>query len=209
MKKFISLMLILLCALSFAACSGKAQESYSLGNADRARVFYNTYNSYVGKYGEGKDAEGSLTGAAIVRLMDFTGDGNPEMLIAYSSEKDGKVDSVMVCGFDMGYAELLNEKITSKSSASAEGNCLWLYTDSSGLSYIVMGEDLSLSRSYTCYQQAGADGKALYKFAEAFTADGMDLSGTYEKIELSGNSDTNKVFKTNKNVVAALESQKN
>lgn len=209
MKKFVSLALLLIFALSLAACSGKAQESYNLGNADRARVFYDKYNEYVKSYGEGKEASGTLYGTAVVRLKDFTGDSVPEMLIAYSSEKDGKVDKIMVCGFDMGYAQLLDEEITSKSAESAAGNCLWLYTDASGLSYIVKGDDLSKSRSYVCYQQADAEGKALYEFAEAFSTDGTDLGGTYEKIELVGNTDTETVFEKNEGVVNALETQKN
>lgn len=209
MKKFLSVALIIACVLSLVACSRSNKESYNLGNADRARIFYNTYNDYVEKYGEGKDVQGSLCGTAVVRLMDFTGDGVLEMLIAYSSEKDGKVDRVMVCGFDMGFAEILNEEITSKATADAETNTLWLYTDSSGLSYIIKGEDLSASRSYLTYQQADAEGKPLYAFAEAFDTDGTDLSGTYEKIDLTGNSDSKAVFEKNENVVDALESQKN
>ncbi len=207
MKKFISILLLLVVILSLVACS-KVGRSYNIGNADRARVFYNTYNSYVEKYGEAKEQGGALCGAAVVRLYDFTGDGSPEMLIAYSSEKDGKVDSVMVCGFDMGYAELYNEKITSKAAADAKGNALWVYTDSSDLSYFVLGEDLSASRSYTTYQQADAEGKALYAFAEAFSTDGKELGGTYEKFDLTG-VESDAIFTENENVIDALKSQKN
>lgn len=207
MKKFLAIALVLVFALSFAACSDD-KRSYNLGNADRARVFYNTYNDYVEKYGEAKQEEGELRGVAAVRLYDFTGDGSPEMLIAYSSEKDGKTDSVMVCGFDMGFAEIYNEKITSKVASNAKDSTLWVYTDSGDLSYIVLGEDLSAERSYNTYRKANSDGKELYAFAEAFTTDGKDLNGVYERFDLIG-ADFEEICDENENVIDALQSQKN
>lgn len=207
MKKLISALLLLLITVPLVACNNGGR-SYNIGNADRARVFYNTYNSFVEKYGEAKENDGTLCGTAVVRLYDFTGDGGLEMLIAYSSEKGGKVDSVMVCGFDMGYAELYNEKITSKASADAKDSTIWIYTDSSGLSYLVLGDDLSQSRSFNTYRQADSDGKALYKFAEAFSTDSKDLSGTYEKIDITS-TDLSDIFDENENVIEALKTQKN
>ena len=49
MKKLIALILVVLCVVSFAACnaSDTAGNSYDLGNADRARVFYETYEKFV------------------------------------------------------------------------------------------------------------------------------------------------------------------
>lgn len=208
MKKFISLALVLVFALSLAACSSSSSESYDLGNGDRARVFYDTYNKYVEEYGEAAVDNGVLKGAAVVRLCDFTGDSIPELLIAFPDEKDGGVKRVMVCGFDMGFAELYNEEITSKGGAN-DPEALWIYTDSSGLSYLVIGDDLSKSRSYICYQQADSEGKPLYEFAEAFSTDGDDLGGEYEKIKLTDNTDSKAIFEKNKGVIDALESQKN
>ncbi len=203
MKRFLALALIAVMALAFAACS-KNESNYNLGNADRARIFYNTYNSFVDKYGEGKSVDGKLSGAAVVRLYDFTGDNAPELLIAYSSEKDGVVDKVMVGGFDMGYAEIYNEEITSK----AESNSLWVYTDSSDLSYLVFGEDLNTARSYNTYLMADKDGKSLYSFAEAFSTDGKDLGGVYEKFDIQG-ADFEAINAENQRVLEALKDQKN
>ena len=207
MKKFLAILLVLVFALSFAACAAK--KTIDIGNADRARVFYSKYCDYVEKYGEGKEIDGDLYGVAVVRLMDFTGDAAPELLMAYSSEKDAKVDSVMVCGFDMGYAELLNEKITSKPYEGAEGLSLWLYTDSRDLSYIIKGEDLSVGCSYHTYQQADEDGKPLYDFAEAFATEGKDLSGTYDKIELSNCDNWKEISESNDVALSSMEAQKN
>ncbi len=209
MKKILALFLIFVLALSVAACSSSGSERYDIGNADRARVFYNTYTDFVNTYGEGKEVNGNLCGTAVVRLKDFTGDGYPEMLIAYSDEKDGEVNRVKVWGFDMGLAEIFDREITSKSSKSQEGECLWIYTDVSGLSYLVLGDDLSTERSYEYFQQADKNGKDLYEFAQAFSTDGTDLGGSYEKIELKGNTDSEAIFKTNKGVVSAMKAQKN
>ncbi|MBQ7386023.1 MAG: hypothetical protein IJW04_05910 [Ruminococcus sp.] len=207
MKKFLALALVLVLALSVTACS-KHTRSYDIGNADRARVFFEKYNSMVEKYGEGKSVDGTLYGAAVVRLYDFTGDGYPEMLLAYSSEKDKQVDSVMVCGFDMGYAEIYNEKITSKESKDAKSETLWAYTDAGNLSYLVIGEDLSAERSYQTFIKADIEGKASYAFAEAFSTDGKDLNGTYEIFDIMG-ADFKAIDAENQNVLNALETQKN
>lgn len=207
MKKLLSVVIVMVLVLSLCACSGN-NKSYNLGGADRARAFYETYSKYVSEYGEAKADNGTLHGAAVVRLYDFTGDSTPEMLIAYSSEKNGKVDSVMVFGFDMGLAEIYNEKITSKASKDAADASLWVYTDSSGLSYLVLGDDMSASRSYTTYKIADSEGKPLYAFVEAFETDGNDLGGVYEKFDVSG-ADFEAISAENKNVLDAMESQKN
>lgn len=207
MKKILALVLLLSLVLTFAAC-GEKGTTYSLGSADRARVFYNTYNSYVEKYGEGKSVDGVLHGTAVVRLYDFSDDGYPEMLIAYSSEKDSVVDSVMICGFDMGFAELYNEKITSKASADSTAKTLWVYEDSSDLGYLVLGEDLSLSRSYVTYFKTDSEGNPLYDFAESFNTDGNDLSGVYDKFDING-ADFEIIESTNKDVIRSMKNQKN
>lgn len=206
MKRFIAVLFCMIFIISLAACSN--ENSYDLGSADRARVFYNTYYNYVESAGEANTIDNALSGAAVIRLKDFTGDGIYEMLILYSSEKNGVVDKVMVCGFDMGFAMLLDEEITSKESKDADTSSLWVYTDSSNTSYLVKGDDLSGARSYCMYMQADADGQSLYSFAEAFATDGNDLSGTYEKIDIVG-ADSKAVFAENEKVLNSIESQKN
>lgn len=206
MKKFFVLALAVVMIMSFTACGGNGKERYDIGNADRARIFYNTYQSFVESYGEAKAQGGTLYGTAAVRLDDFTGDGYPELLMVYSSEKDGKVDRVSVGSFDMGYGEIYNEEITSKVNGVPS---LWIYTDSAEQSYLVLGEDLTKECVYLNYQQADREGKPLYKFAEAFTTDGETLSGEYEKINLTENDDAQAVIDKNKGVINAMKSQKN
>ena len=206
MKKFLCLTLAVVMILSFSACGGSSSEKYDIGNADRARIFYNTYESFVENYGEPKAKDGTLYGTAAVRLDDFTGDGYPEILMVYSSEKDGKADRVVVGSFDMGYGELYNEEITSKANGVPS---LWIYTDSADQSYLVIGDDLTKECVYLNYQQADKDGKPLYKFEEAFTTVGDTLSGEYEKINLTGNNDAQAVLDKNKGVINAMKSQKN
>lgn len=210
MKKFLALILVCLALFTFAACSPKDEKvHYDLGSADRARAFYNTYESILQDSNQGSEVNGVLHGAAVVRLADFTGDGYPELLMAYSDKADGVVNRLSVWGFDMGLAEIYSEEITSKANADDEYGCVWIYTDVSGISYLVMGEDLSRSRSYLSYQQADLQGKALYAFAEAFSTDGKDLNGTYEKIAVSGNEAFGSITEINEGVISALENQKN
>lgn len=210
MKKLIALILVVLCVVPFAACnaSDTSGNSYDLGNADRARVFYETYEKFVEKYGEGKVVDGKLCGTAAVRLFDFTNDGSLEMLIAYSSQKDSVVDSIMVCGFDLGFAELYREKINAKTTADSADGVVCIYTDGN-INYIVSGEDLSESRSYATYKKTDNDGNKYYCFMEAFKGNGDDLSGTYEKIEIAGHTDAKEIFDANTKVLDALKSQKN
>lgn len=203
MKKYIAILLLAIMVLSLAACSDSAK-TYNLGNSDRARGFHTKYTSMVEKYGEGKVADGKLCGVALVRFFDFTGDGELEMVIGYSSEKDAEVDTMAVYGFDMGLADLLNEKITS---ADSEGLCMWFYTDSADISYLVKGEDLDSARSYHYYQKNDSEGKPLFDFAEAFTTDGKDLSGEYEKISLKS-GDFEAALAESENVVKNMERQK-
>ena len=210
MKKFIALLLIILCVVPFAACNGAegSDTTYDLANADRARVFYETYEKFVEKYGEGKVVDGKLCGAAVVRLFDFTDDGSLEMLIGYSSQKDSAVDSIMICGFDLGFAELYREKINAKTTADSKDGVICIYTDGN-INYIVSGEDLSESRSYATYKKTDNDGNKYYRFMEAFKGNGEDLSGTYEKIEIAGHTDAKENFDANTKVLDALKSQKN
>ena len=211
MKKFIALLLILLCAVPFAACNtaGTEGDAYDLANADRARVFYDTYESFVEKYGEGKVVDGKLCGTAVVRLFDFTDDGSLEMLIGYSSEKDSVVDSIMICGFDLGFAEIYSEKVSAKTTASAEDGVICIYTDERNINYVVNGEDLSSQRTYLTYVKTDSDGNKIYSFVESFNGKGEDLSGSYEKIEIAGHTDAKSVFDANEKVLESLKNQKN
>ncbi len=203
MKKIIAFALAALVVLSFAACKGSAK-TYDLGNSDRARGFYVKYTSMVEKFGEGKVTDGKLSGVAVARFFDFTGDGEYEMVLGYSSEKDGEVDTMAVYGFDMGLAVLLEEKIIS---ADNNGACMWFYTDSADLCYIVKGEDLETARSYEYFQKNDSQGKPLFKFAEAFKTEGEDLSGKYDRISLT-TGDFEAVLAETENAVKNMEDQK-
>lgn len=204
MKKLLSTLVLIAMVFALAACSNTTK-TYDLENSDRARGFYNKYQHYVEQYGEGKEVNGALCGVAIVRLLDFTGDGSFEMLLGYSSQKDGIVDSVAVFGFDMGLAEILNEKI---STSTADGVCIWTYTDSFDNSYIIKGEDLSVERSYQSFMKTDSEGNPIYKFAEAFSTKGEDLSGEYDRIYVTS-GDFKSVLSETDNVVKSIESQKN
>lgn len=203
MKKIIAFALAALMILSLAACKDSAK-TYDLGNSDRARGFYTKYTSMVEKHGEGKREDGNLCGVAVVRFYDFTGDGEVEMVLGYSSEKDGKVDTMAVYGFDMGLADLLDEKIIS---ADKDGACMWFYTDAADLCYLVKGENLDASRTYEYFQKNDSEGKPLFKFAAAFTTEGEDLSGKYEKISLTS-GDFEAIIAETENAVKNMENQK-
>ncbi len=203
MKRIIAFTLLVVMILSLAACKESAK-TYDLGNSDRARGFHTKYLSMVEKFGEGKVSDGKLCGVAVVRFFDFTGDGEYEMVLGYSSEKGKEVDSVAVYGFDMGLADLLEEKITS---ADKDGACMWVYTDSADISYLVKGEDLYSHREYHYYQKYDSEGKPLFDFAKAFETEGKDLDGEYEKISLS-TGDFEAVMAESQNAVKNMENQK-
>ncbi len=223
MKKFISIMLLVIMVCSLAACKPGQIE---VGNPDRADVFNKNYDNLSSEYGRGEykvDPElgGVLSGVAVMRLLDFTGDGNPELYVAYSDGTTPYANKQQIYGFDSGSAVIFSEfytdslefaDITSKSSADAKAPCVWLYTDKSGLSYIVVGEDLSKEADYYYLKFNKLENGDREIMELAFTeVDGHELSGTYEKIELAGvsESDAEKIFEENEKVLKSVQSQGN
>lgn len=209
MKRIVAILMALVCVLSFAACNVPGAIVYDLGNVDRANYFEKTYNNYVDQYGKAEFKDGMLTGVAVVRLLDFTGDGVYELYIAYADGTTSYVNKQVVVGFDYGSATLLDEEITSKSSADAETPAIWFYKDSVNRAYIVTGEDLSASADYNTYVQT-RDGEKIYSFQKEFTElDGNELDGDYEKIEVSGltQEDADLVFEENTKVVDSIKGQ--
>ena len=223
MKKIISIMLLVIMVCSLAACKPSQIE---VGNPDRADVFNKNYDNLSSEYGRGEykvDPElgGVLSGVAVMRLLDFTGDGNPELYVAYSDGTTPYANKQQIYGFDSGSAVIFSEfytdslefaDITSKSSADAKAPCVWLYTDKSGLSYIVVGEDLSKEADYYYLKFNKLENGDREIMELAFTeVDGHELSGTYEKIELAGvsESDAEKIFEENEKVLKSVQSQGN
>ncbi len=216
-------MLLVIMVCSLAACKPNQIE---VGNPDRADVFDSNYNKLSSEYGKGEykvDPElgGVLSGVAVMRLLDFSGDGSPELYVAYSDGTTPYANKQQIYGFSNGAATIFSdfyvdslefEDITSKSSADAKAPCVWLYTDKSGLSYLVVGEDLSKEANYYYIKAKKLENGDREIMELAFTeVDGNELSGTYEKIELAGvsESDAEKVFKENDKVLKSVRSQGN
>ncbi len=223
MKKFISIMLLVIMVCSLAACKPGEIE---VGNPDRADVFNKNYDNLSSEYGKGEykvDPElgGVLSGVAVMRLLDFSGDGNPELYVAYSDGTTPYANKQQIYGFDSGSAVIFSEfytdslefaDITSKSSEDAKAPCVWLYTDKSGLSYIVVGDDLSKEADYYYLKFNKLENGDREIMELAFTeVDGHELSGTYEKIELAGvsESDAEKIFEENEKVLKSVQNQGN
>lgn len=223
MKKILAFVLAVMCVVSLAACTPSGGISYEIGNDDRADYFYKTYNNYVDMYGEAKLEDGKLTGVAVVRLIDFTGDGVYELYMAYADGTEDYVNKQIVVGFDYGAAiligptpkgmttgdEIVYADLTTKTSADAEAPSVWIYKDDVGRGYIVVGEDLSRSADYITFVQTRGDEK-IYSFQVEFTElDGNEPKGTFEKIDLVGltENDVKSIFEENEKVVESINAQ--
>ncbi len=223
MKKILAFILAVMCVASLAACNVTGSATYDIGNTDRANYFYNTYNKYVEQYGEAKLENGALTGVAVVRLLDFTGDGVYELYMAYADGTEDYVNRQMVVGFDFGSAILIGDtprgkttgdeitykEITTKTSADAQSPSIWFYKDSVNRAYIAVGEDLSKSADYITYVQTRGDEK-IYAFRTEFTElDGNEPQGEFEKIDLTGltEDDAKVIFAENDKVVKSIKAQ--
>lgn len=219
MKKILAIVLVIMCVAGLAACKG-AGAVYDIGNTDRANYYQNTYNEYVEMYGEAKLADDAtygkvLTGVAVVRLLDFTGDGIYELFIAYADGTVPYVNKQVIVGFDRGAATLIGEEtefsddITSTEASGDEAPCLWLYTSSYDRSYVVTGENMATCAEYNTFVQI-RNGEKVYKFMTEFTQkDGATLDGTYEKIDFINltQEDADLVFEENDKVVKSIKSQ--
>lgn len=222
MKKFLAFILAMMCVLSLVACDMSGSIAYDLGSADRAKCFNNTYNNLVEKYGKAKFENGKLTGVAVVRLMDFTGDGVYEFYVAYADGTQDYVNKQMVIGFDMGSATLIGrdgrhenqeetpyETITSKASSDASAPCIWLFKDTADRGYIVTGDDLSKSADYITYITTRGN-EGVYSFQVDFTEiDGNEPQGEFEKINLVDitEDDAKAVMDENKKVIDSISGQ--
>ncbi len=223
MKKILCFILAVVCVLSLAACDLSGAAAYDIGNTDRANYFYKTYNKYVDMYGEAELKDGYLTGVAVVRLLDFTGDGEYELYMAYADGTEDYVNRQMVVGFDFGSAVLIGDtpagmttgdeinykEITSKASADAQTPSIWIYKDTVNRAYIAIGDDMSKSADYISYVQTRGNEK-IYSFQVEFTEEGgNEPQGTMEKIDLSDltEEDAKLVFTENEKVVKSINAQ--
>ncbi len=225
MKKLIAVIMLVLMVVSLAACSSSSSNTPdAIGNKDRAEKFDSNVNEVEDKSGKGilvndPTLGNVLTGTAVVRVLEFSGDDKPEMYVAYSDGTKPYANKQQIYGFDNGPYEFFNEKknnlelaeITSKSSADAKAPCIWLYTDESGRSYLVMGEDLSKEAHYYTYVTTSPDGTEVYDLVEKFTGlNGKVYEGTYEKIELAGitQEQADAIFAKNEEALKLIEAGK-
>lgn len=230
MKKFLALLFALICVLSFAGCrkvedesvpydlsqSGVTNKGEQLVTYDRAKAFYKEYTKLTDEFGVADFDGDKLKGVAVVRLVDFLGNGNYTMYVAYADGTAPYVNKQAVFGFDNGMSKLLEFKntsvgvdITAKETADAEAGAVWLYTDSSGRGYIVTGEDMSKSAEYNTFVGL-KDGEKVYAFQKEFTKENNEmLSGNYEKIKLAGltEADAESIFAENQRVVESMKVQ--
>ena len=231
MKKFLALLFAVLCLFSVTACreveekeelpydlsqSGVDNKNNTVVSYDRAKAFYNQYKSLVNQYGAADFDGTNLKGVAVVRLYDFLGNGQLNMYVAYADGTKPYVNKQAVYGFDNGMSKMLErdnsyvkQDITSKATADADAYSIWLYKNSTGRGYIVTGEDMSKSADYSTYI-ALKDGEKFYAFNCEFTkTDNETLSGTYEKIKVSGltEADAEKIFAENKKVIDSMKTQ--
>lgn len=190
MKKILALVLVLLSLIPFAACSRRGAIYYDISDVDAATYFNSEYDRLVDEYGEAKLSDGKLTGVAVLRFIDFTGDGKDELYIAYADGSTDYVNRHKVVGFDRGSATILDEEITSKENAEDEIPSIWLYKDAVNRGYVVTGDVLTQKADYRTFIGVRNEEK-IYAFVSDFTVDAASedeviIDGTYEKIRLSG-----------------------
>ena len=209
MKRILAALMALVAVFAFAACSTEGAIHYSIGNEDAATYFYREYNRMVEKYGKASFDGDKLSGVAVVRLMDFTGDGEYELYFAFADGTKDYVNRQMVVGFDRGSATILDEEITSKAKAEDTTPCIWLYEDEIDRAYVVTGDVLTESADYRTFVGVRGEEK-FYKFCTEFTvsatSDEKAEDGTYEKINLTGltQEDADYIFEENKKVVDSI-----
>lgn len=206
MKRFFALVMALILVVSLMACTPKGAIVYNIGNVDRAGYFQKTVNNLVDEYGEAKLEGDILTGVAVVRLLDFSGDGVYELYVAYADGTKDYVNKQLVVGFDMGAATLLDEEITSKATADDATPSICIFKDTTGRAYLVVGEDRATSAEYITYIQTRGEEK-VYAFDTEFTeVDGATSEGTYETIKLSGltKEDSKYIFEENEKVTDSI-----
>lgn len=213
MKKVIALLMAVLCVLSLAACGRTSGDFYDIGNADRATYFYNHYKKLVNEYGEAALDGDKLTGVAVLKLIDFTGDGGYELYVAYADGTKDYVNRHQIIGFDRGPAIILDEEITSKASAGDATPQIWLYTDNSFKGFVAFGDSMNDVAEYYTYITKRGEEK-IYKFQKEFTiggasADEVDFNGTLEKILLTGltEEDADAIFEENECVIDSMKGQ--
>lgn len=212
MKKIIALLMAVVFVFALAAC-GKAEDYYDIGNADRATYFYNQYKKLIDEYGEASFDGDKLQGVAVLRLIDFTGDGGYEIYIAYADGTKDYVNRHQIIGFDRGPATIFDEEITSKANASDATPQIWLYTDATGRGFVVTGEAMNEEADYSTFITKRGEEK-VYKFLKEFTIGGASgdevvIDGTYEKIALAGltEEDAELVFDENDAVIDSVKGQ--
>ncbi len=211
MKRFLAIVIALITVMAFAGCNKKGVITYDIGNVDAATYFNREYDGLVEKYGKAKLDGDKLTGVAVVRLIDFTGNGNYELYIAYADGTQDYVNRHKVVGFDRGSATILDEEITSKEKAEDETPSIWLYKDATGRGYVVSGEVLTQKANYRTFVRTRNE-EAVYAFVPEFTIDAASedeviIDGTYEKIRLTGltQEDADFVFEENIKVVDSIK----
>ncbi len=190
MKRFLAIVFALIMVMSVAGCSNRGVITYDIGNVDAATYFNREYDSMVEKYGKAELVGDKLMGVAVVRFLDFTGDGNYELYIAYADGTTDYVNKHKVVGFDRGSATILDEDITSKEKAEDETPSIWLYKDATDRGYVVSGDVLTQKADYRTFIRTRNE-EAIYAFVPEFTIDVASedeaiIDGTYEKIRLSG-----------------------
>lgn len=211
MKKILAIVFALIMIASFAGCSNRGAIVYDIGNADAATYFNREYDNMVEKYGKAELVGDKLAGVAVVRFLDFTGNGNYELYIAYADGTKDYVNRHKVVGFDRGSATILDEEITSKENAEDTTPSIWLYKDATSRGYIVSGDVLTQKAVYRTFVRTRNE-EAVYAFVPEFTIDAASedeviIDGTYEKIRLSGltSEDFDFINETNIKVVDSIK----
>lgn len=212
MKKVIALLMAVMFVFSLAAC-GKTADAYDIGNADRADYFYSRYKELVNQYGEASFDGDKLQGVAVLKLIDFTGDGGYELYVAYADGTKDYVNRHKIFGFDRGPAIILDEEITSKANSADATPQIWIYTDENFKGFMVFGDSMNDVAEYHTYVTKRGE-EEIYKFQREFTIGGasgdeVEANGTTEKILLSGltEEDADAIFEENESIISCMKNQ--
>ena len=127
----------------------KTEAVQTLDDAACAGAYLDVINNLISQYGEGTVGPSNVSfhngmfGVAMVRLIDFDGDGTYELYCAYAKDEGFWVDSQVVYGYDNGLITLLEECGVSSPGTDVCPSTMFLSKD--GKVYLIVDDGMDVT----------------------------------------------------------------